>query len=484
MKCVVLSADLSLHERFMIATSLDVRHSVEAPRFYDRPRPLRKSSYRVDDDFVVPNGMLDIDVQDAQSTRASSLDVVEQERRPIARRQSSPLLEHQWTINLEWLMEYINSPQNAPPQEASQFIIDRLSERMESRVPGIVSLEEMIDQEVAVGDIDELSTAFDGFLNKAESGWFGRHAASVGVPEEPISISRLTTMSLPAPLQFAMGSPLIQTYDALLSSWVISLSHMVAARLRARTERTIRWVAAELHLASYGVSMQSRDEQASEQPLMNSNEEPATFTIPVRGIPLFSQESRRVRAKAIEQASVQLKSPQEIDEQGSVPAATLPTPEPTPSLRSHGSQGSQSIQGGMEDPTVLRLRALAKVAHQPQLPVAIKRNLDHWVIDQTPDDYDWKQSNEGAEQGGKPEDAEEAGRAKKRRRKERSASGGRETLVVSASQPLPSRLAASQVEVPSHAQYSSQASLVPASQPVPGPHGGAIKAKKGRKKGF
>lgn len=344
--------------------------------------------------------------------------------------------------------------------------------------------EEWIDQEVAVGDIDELSTAFDAFLNKAESGWFGRHAASVGVPEEPISISRLTTMSLPAPLQFALGSPLIQTYDALLLSWVMSLSHTVAARLRARTERTIRCVAAQLHLASYGVSMQSRDEQASEQPPMSSNEEPATFTIPVRGMPLFSQESRRVRAKAIEQASVQLKSPQEIEEQGSVPAATLPTPEPTPSLRSYGSQGSQSIQGGMEDPTVLRLRALANVAHQPLLPVAIKRNLDHWVIDQTPDDYDWKQSNERAEQGGKPEDAEEAGRAKKRRRKERSANGGRETLVVSSSQPLPSRLAASQVEVPSHPQYSSQASLVPASQPVPGPHGGAIKAKKGRKKGF
>lgn len=140
MKCVVLSPDLSLHERFMIATSLDVRHSVEAPRFYDRPRPLRKSSYRVDDDFVVPNGMLDIDVQDAQSTRASSLDVIEQERRPTARSQSSPLLEDQWTINLEWLMEYINSAPNTPLQEASQFIIDRLSERMESRVPGIVSL--------------------------------------------------------------------------------------------------------------------------------------------------------------------------------------------------------------------------------------------------------------------------------------------------------------------------------------------------------
>ncbi|KAI4113848.1 MAG: hypothetical protein LQ345_005262 [Seirophora villosa] len=484
MKCVVLSADLSLHERFMIATSLDVRDSIEAPRFYDRPRPLRKSSYRVDDDFVVPNGMLDIDVQDAQSTRASSLDVIEQERRPTARSQSSPLLEDQWTINLEWLMEYINSAPNTPLQEASQFIIDRLSERMESRVPGIVSLEELIDQEVAVGDIDELSTAFDGFLKKAESGWFGRHAASVGVPEEPISISRLTTMSLPAPLQFALGSPLIQTYDALLLSWVMSLSHTVAARLRARTERTMRCVAAELHLASYGVSMQSRDGQASEQPPMSSNEEPATFTIPVRGMPLFSQESRRVRAKAIEQASVQLQSPQKIDEQSSVPAATLPTPEPTPSLRSHGSQGSQSIQGGMEDATVLRLRALANVAHQPLLPVAIKRNLDHWVIDQTPDDYDWKQSNERAEQGGKPEDAEEAGRAKKRRRKERSANGGRETLAVSSSQPLPSRLAASQVEVPSHPQYSSQASLVPASQPVPGPHGGAIKPKKGRKKGF
>lgn len=342
-----------------------------------------------------------------------------------------------------------------------------------------------MDQEVALGDIDEISTALNGLLHDVERGRFGRGAASVGVPEEPVSLSRLTSMSLPVPLPLESGGQLLHTYDALVSSWVMSLNNgLVAARWRAMTERTIRYVAAELHLASYGVSMQSRDEQASEQRPMSSNEEAATFALPVRGRPLFSQDSRRVRAKAIEQTSIQLGSSYVIDEHSSVPAASLPTPEPTPSLRSHGSQGSQSSQSGMEDPAVARLRAFADVTHQPLLPNAIEGNLDHWVVDQSPDNYDWKHSKERAEQGEKPEDDEEAARAKKKRRKERSAIRRTETMAMSSPQAVPSRLAASQVELPVHPQWSSQPSLVTASQPLPGPHGGAIKAKKGRKKGF
>ncbi|KAL8969173.1 MAG: hypothetical protein Q9197_004481 [Variospora fuerteventurae] len=484
MKCVVLAVDLSLYEYFMVATSPHLRHPIEAPRYYGRTQPLRKSSYRVDDDFIVPNGMLDFDGQGARSTRASSLDVNEQ-RQPTARNQSCTPSEDQWTINLEWLVEHINSAPNIPLQEASQIILGKLSDKIESMAPGIVSLNELIDQEVAGGDIDEISTALNGLLQKVERGRFGRGAASVGVPEEPVSLSRLTSMSLPAPLPLESGGQLLHTYDALVSSWVMSLNNrLVAARWRAMTERTIRYVAAELHLASYGVSMQSRDEQASEQRRMSSNEEAATFALPVRGRPLFSQDSRRVRAKAIEQTSIQLGSSHVIDEHGSVPAASLPTPEPTPSLRSHGSQGSQSSQSGMEDRAVARLRALADVTHQPLLPDAIEGNLDHWVVDQSPDNYDWKHSKERAEQGEKPEDDEEAARAKKRRRKERSAIRRTETMAMSSPQAVPSRLAASQVELPHHPQYSSQPSLVTASQPVPGPHGGAIKAKKGRKKGF
>ncbi|KAL8650883.1 MAG: hypothetical protein Q9210_003564 [Variospora velana] len=460
MKCVVLAADLSLYEYFMVATSPDLRHPIEAPRYYGRPQPLRKSSYRVDDDFIVPNGMLDFDGQGARSTRASSLDVNEQGQ-PTARYQSGTPSEDQWTINLEWLVEHINSAPNIPLQEASQIIMGKLSDKIESMAP-----------------------VLNGLLQEVEKGRFGREAASVGVPEEPVSLSRLTLRSLPAPLQLVSGGQLLYTYDALVSSWVMSLNRLVAARWRAMTERTIRYVAAELHLASYGVSMLSRDDQASEQRPMSSNEEAATFALPVRGRPLFSQDSRQVRAKAIEQASIQLGSSHVIDEHGSVPAASLPTPEPTPSLRSYGSQGSQSTQSGMEDPAVARLRALADITHQPLLPNAIEGNLDHWVVDQSPDNYDWKHNKERAEQGEKPEDDEEAARAKKRRRKERSAIRRRETMAMSSPQAVPSRLAASQVELPSHPQYSSQPSLVTASQPVPGPHGGAIKARRGRKKGF
>ncbi|KAL8989749.1 MAG: hypothetical protein Q9177_001433 [Variospora cf. flavescens] len=465
-------------------TSPHLRHPIEALRYYGRTQPLRKSSYRVDDDFIVPDGMLDFDGQSARSTRASSLDVNEQGQ-PTPRNRSCAPSEDQWTINLEWLVEHINSAPNIPLQEASQIILGKLSDKIESMAPGIVSLNELIDQEVALGDIDEISTALNGLLHDVERGRFGRGAASVGVPEEPVSLSRLTSMSLPVPLPLESGGQLLHTYDALVSSWVMSLNNgLVAARWRAMTERTIRYVAAELHLASYGVSMQSRDEQASEQRPMSSNEEAATFALPVRGRPLFSQDSRRVRAKAIEQTSIQLGSSHVINEHGSVPAASLPTPEPTPSLRSHGSQSSQSSQGGMEDPAVARLRALADVTHQPLLPNAIEGNLDHWVVDQSPDNYDWKHSKERAEQGEKPEDDEEATRAKKRRRKERSAIRRTETMAMSTPQAVPSRLAASQVELSNHPQSSSQPSLVTASQPVPGPHGGAIKAKKGRKKGF
>ena len=270
---------------------------------------------------------------------------------------------------------------------------------------------------------------------------------------------------------------LSHSYDALVTSWISSLSRRVPGRFRTVVERVIRPVAAGLQLASYGLRVQPEVHQQQQQETHDVLYEDRTaFTLAFRGAPTFADDSRRVKTKAIQQASAHFELPQALQEQNSIAAANLPTPEPTPSVR------SKSTQSEAEDPATQRLRALAEIASQPPMPHNVMGILSHWSTGQNPEDYDWEACKARYERGDKIDEAEERVRAKKRRRKEYFTKQKVDNTVASLSQSFPPRVTASQVDPPSHQQYSSQAVMGPASQPLPSPYRKSTKNE--RKAGF
>ncbi|KAL8926397.1 MAG: hypothetical protein Q9208_002940 [Pyrenodesmia sp. 3 TL-2023] len=477
----------------MVASLSGLPHPTGAPQRRSRPQPTPKSSYRIEDDFILPDGVLNIEKQVVQSDRALSRSINAQavrtgdsssglDQTPLIKPLDTPS-QDQRTINVEWLNDQLSSMLTKPFNEALRLI---WSEIFKDDMAGVATLSEFIDQDIGAGDIEEDSEGLGDLLRQLDTQRPGGRSESEDLSKGGIMLSRLASPSLPSCLQAGPNGLLTQTYDGLVTSWITSLARKVPGRVRTRYERTIRGIAAELQLASVGVRLQTVGDQVDNCFEGIATAEQAPITIPDRSIPVFAQESRCVQAKALEQASAQVASSQTVAGHDSPPATGLPTPEPTPSLRSQGSGGSQSTQDVIEDPILRRLRAHVTVAPRPLLPATRTRILSHWPKGGNPDDYDWEKSKEHLETADELEVADGAARTKKKRRKERSVEGRwtENTTASSSSRIIPIRHAASQTEVPSGPDYSSQPTLVTASQPLPGPHGGTIKAKKGRKKGF
>ncbi|KAL9006084.1 MAG: hypothetical protein Q9188_001157 [Gyalolechia gomerana] len=423
------------------------------------------------------NGTPDAITQNNRRFQAPNLSIKPPVKDSAEEDQGVLALEDQWTINLEWLTDYINSSPSTQFNEALRLIPGRISDRMEAVVPGIVSLEELLDHDTIVGDIEDDSVALEDLLSIIEGRSAVGHEDLAGLPEKSISTSRLGARSI------HLADSLSRTYDALIMYWVSSLAARIPGRVRARTERLTRCIAAELQLASCGLRLQLKDGQREEGSQSVVNGGRATFTLVVRSIPDYSNESRRPKEKAVQRASGEAESSPISKYQSYMPAANLPTPEPTPSVN---SQISCSTPSGTEGFAKNRLRSFASVASQPPLPPAVMGILSHWPVGYNPDHYDWETSKAAFEHGAKPEEDEERARVKKRQRRSHLSREHAENTVAPLSQlPIP-RLSASQVERPSDLQHSSQSTLATGSQPQPGRFGSRnlVKDKKDKKPGF
>ncbi|KAL8841890.1 MAG: hypothetical protein Q9170_000763 [Blastenia crenularia] len=104
-KCMMLNADLSLEQCYLVSASPALHHPLEAPQSLIR-QPTRRSSYRIMDDFIVPNGLLDTEVHDTWSPSNPCIGLVDG-LRDEGRGLSSP--ENRLVVNLEWLAARISS---------------------------------------------------------------------------------------------------------------------------------------------------------------------------------------------------------------------------------------------------------------------------------------------------------------------------------------------------------------------------------------
>ncbi|KAL9602238.1 MAG: hypothetical protein Q9219_001962 [cf. Caloplaca sp. 3 TL-2023] len=470
----------------------------EVPMTCQIPQPLaigQEVEFRIEVEHIVKLDMqrsggiphadrITLNKQRAQRIRLPKYDVDPLVRGPDEEDLNVQSAKIQWTINLEWLAKSIESSPRTSFEEALGLIVNRFSNRCDRTIPGIASLEELINQDVAVSDIEEESTALKQYLHSGEHGTFFSHDDFAALAEKSISMSRLTVDSLPSFLHAQPDNSLSQTYDTLIASWVSSLAKRIPSQIRTRTERTIRCIAIDLQFASYGLKLQFEEHRPEEESRKITNEWQTSFTLPVRSFPDYPHKSRQVKAKAIQQASTGRVFSPSSEPGDFMPPANLPTPEPTPSVHSQGTDVSKDQN---HDPASARLRALTNVANQTPLPHGIMGILSHWSIGQNPDDYNWEVSKALFEQGHKPDDDEEKSRTRKRRRQERPPKEREDTAVASSSQALPPRLSMSQTERPVDPQYSSQPTVGIGSQPQPGRYGArkpAKKDQKGKKHGF
>lgn len=282
-------------------------------------------------------------------------------------------------------------------------------------------------------------------------------------------VSNILTQTLQAGLGIRDTAELSSIYQSLIQAWIVPLSRQIPDRVRIALEKSLRDMAGQIWLASYAMRIDSGT--SGEEP--ESLEAGTRFVLPVR---------RRTSATSLGKGKERLDvvsppppaSSQMSEDIGSMPLsafAALPTPEPTPSLRSGSSVSSHA---GPEDPASQRLRMYASLTPQPALPAKISNLLGQWQVGVDPAKYDW----ETAQQATVTEDeSEDDSQRRQRKRAERRRKRQRENTIGPSSQPMPKRLGGSQPQYGQDTQDmqgSSQRTerVVSMSQAEPGKLGG------------
>ena len=291
--------------------------------------------------------------------------------------------------------------------------------------------------------------------------------------EDRPAISDLLPTAMRSTFGFSGELSLLGIYDSLVSACITPLSHRVRGRIRVTAEKVLRETAVQVFLACYGV----RFHQVLHEEHVTDPGEDLTvdefFTLPVR---MKGSTSSLIKGKgrATERSSSPLVSSPNAEDGGflsSSPSHALPTPDPTPSLRSRSSASSLTMS---EDPAIRRLRALADVEPQPNLPPEMSRNRDDWQLGGDPEEYNWERAMQARLVD---DDTEDESPAKKRRRYEKQRKRQRIFNVGSLSQPLPRiRFGDSQSQLTQETQNNSQLTdgMVTQSQTETGRNGGRL----------
>lgn len=235
-------------------------------------------------------------------------------------------------------------------------------------------------------------------------------------------------------------------YDSLMTAWISPLSNRIPGRIRVVVEKNIREIAAQICLASLGIHLNPialQDEDIDGQP---SPEHDGTLNLPLRRKSSFQKRSVQRGAKSAERSSSPLASSHISEDVGFMPASAqasqaLPTPEMTPSLRSRSSVASL---GESEDPACQRLKALAKLASQPALPIPASNILRQWSIGADPANFDWEAVQQDLDAENPSEDEASIPKAKKRRRDKKLRKRKSDIDLASSSQTTATTVRASQ----------------------------------------
>ena len=266
------------------------------------------------------------------------------------------------------------------------------------------------------------------------------------------AISQMLTPDLWKLLGTNVDPEISNIYDGLIDSSIAPLSRNVPNRVRVAVDKILRHTSSQVLLASYAArqELSKQDENPTQDETSVAGTE---LILPVRGrVPASVSEERKRPAAG--RSSSRVASSQLSEDGGFLPSSpirALPTPEPTPSLRSQSSHSSVVEEDGASQ----RLRKYVRLKSQPALPSRLSANvLGHWQEGLDPSKYDW----EAAQQAFANEDEEEP-KANTKEAKSRQKRQRKQTFGPS-SQPSPKRLNGSQPEqIQVNMQGSGQAGM-------------------------
>ena len=303
--------------------------------------------------------------------------------------------------------------------------------------------------------------------------------------ERQLVVSSILTPKVQAGLGFRDSAEISSIYENLIHNWIVPMSRQIPGKVRIALEKSLRDMAGQICLASYAmrIGMGSKGEEDEDQ--SEKREVGGQFVLAVRrrtsATSLGKGKERSDAVHSSPPASSQLS--QDAGFMSSSASAALPTPEPTPSLRSRSSVSSLASS---EDPASQRLRAYASLIPQPALPAKMSDLLGHWQVGVDPAKYDWETARQATVTGGESVDELQKNQhhqTKKQLKRQKV------STISPSSQPTPKRLVVSQPQQSQEIQSlqgSSQQTERPVtmSQVEPGKFGGRLaKNKKVKDKG-
>ena len=465
----ILTHDLTLSERLYAEVDEESSFSIDPPDTRTR-REFSKTPAKVLDDFIVP---------EYQSSEESLESPSAQHDLEHGKARSTKPDEDPWTIPLGWLEKEVHaslSERSPSFDECLATLYATIKEKLALEDTPLETLHRVLNTTISVVDIDKATANFTEFLEDASRIEDEEPKEDIGESKRVV-FSNISTHPMRNVLGLGDRIQLSTVYDSFIKAWIAPLSRSIPGRARIALEKLLRDLAAQICLASYEMRVVRETDFDEEAPPGDGTGAGAEFVLPVRR--RVSATSLRKGEELAARSSSPLASSQISQDVGFLPSSplrALPTPEPTPSLRSKSSSLAAA-----EDPASLRLKAYASLAPQPALPIKMSNLLNHWEVGADPANYDW----EAAQQAFNDEDeSENEARAKQRQRSERRRKRQRQETIGASSQPPPKRLGGSQPQVAQETQGSSQPvdSMAIASQIEPGRFRGRAKPKKKKKR--
>lgn len=265
---------------------------------------------------------------------------------------------------------------------------------------------ELADTNYLIPDIDSASAAFLDLVESALA-YAAKDLSSLDLEDATIPIchnAAIPNLLTPA-LQRLFGieghAQMSHVYDSLVQAFISPLPPQIPGRTRIAIEKVLREGAASICLASHGIHNRPTG-KVEPKFTKNQGKVPEFLSgLPVRRkaleSSLITRGKERARFSSPPLAS-SLPASQDIDFVPSSASRALPTPEPTPSVRSHTSVCSSSAS---EDPSSLRLRSLTTTDIQVTLPIKMRDLLAHWTPGADPSQYTWDPTQQRVDIDGK-----------------------------------------------------------------------------------
>ena len=478
----VLSHDSTLSEVLCAEVEAVSTVPIHPPNIVTR-KSLAKSSAKVFDDFIVPDGFCN----QHHHTPGHGLGGPIRQPSPERSATETPCPdEYQWAVSFQWLQMVIYSAFATPSpniDEVLEYLYDKVKERLELEDALLDTLSRIANTGISVFDIDKAAADFTNFLGDIARIPSDEDKENTHHKGKRLHISNVLTPPMMATLGLREPFQLSDVYDSFIKAWIAPLPGTIPGRTRIALEKVLRDVVIQIYLSSYEVCV-NEGPTVDKQAAHGDRTDPRPpFVLPVRRRvsvtnlrkieePVATSSSARTSSQA-SQGDLSLRTP-------SLPAQLI-----SESIQSRRKDEPASSLVESEDIASLHLRALASLKPQPALPTGMSNLLNHWELGADPATYHW----EAAQQAFNIEEgSEDEARAKQRQRIEKHQKRQRPDITMPFSQSPPGRVGGSQPQSAPETQGSSQQTqdMVIQSQVEPGRFGGRqdqAKNKK-RKKGF